>query len=282
MPQAPSAPAGSVHLQDDEVCFVLADGTRLSARIRRHAACRLLRLSLAAQGRLRLSVAPGLSAARLLPQLRAALPWLEKAWASRPVQEEAHPLPAALCLPVAELSLPLRLEGSLAQGRHAAARPGTRSLLREQGAQRLLLLEDGTALRLYGDPVETLMARVLQDWCRAQAQRCLPPFLQALARRHGFVVRSVQVRDQRSRWGSCSRDKEQPDSGHIRLNWRAVLLPREDAVFLCLHELCHIRHMNHSPAYRAELARLAPDWAARERRLSRFWQELPWWAQHRD
>ncbi|MDE5878507.1 MAG: M48 family metallopeptidase, partial [Desulfovibrio sp.] len=63
---------------------------------------------------------------------------------------------------------------------------------------------------------------------------------------------------------------------------RALLLSRPLLDHLCFHELCHLRHMDHSAAYRAELSRLSPDWARLERGLSRAWRELPWWALPRD
>ena len=47
---------------------------------------------------------------------------------------------------------------------------------------------------------------------------------------------------------------------------------------LCWHELCHLRQMNHSPAFRAELARFSPHWPDMEKALTRAWRELPWWA----
>lgn len=67
-------------------------------------------------------------------------------------------------------------------------------------------------------------------------------------------------------------------AGRISLNWRALLLPLPLLEHLCWHELCHLRHMNHSPAYRAELARYSPDWPECEKALDRAWRSLPWWA----
>lgn len=67
-------------------------------------------------------------------------------------------------------------------------------------------------------------------------------------------------------------------AGRISLNWRALLLPRPLLEHLCWHELCHLRHMNHSPAYRAELARYSPDWPGCEKALDHAWRGLPWWA----
>ena len=98
--------------------------------------------------------------------------------------------------------------------------------------------------------------------------------LQRLAGQGGFTVARVTVRDQRRRWGSCSSR----DGGSISLNWRAVLLPLSLLEHLCWHELCHLHHMDHSPAYRQTLARFSPDWKLQERRLTAFWRDLPVWA----
>ena len=66
--------------------------------------------------------------------------------------------------------------------------------------------------------------------------------------------------------------------GRISLNWRAVLLPLPLLEHLCWHELCHLRHMDHSAAYRAELARYSPHWPEQEKALNNAWRTLPWWA----
>lgn len=66
--------------------------------------------------------------------------------------------------------------------------------------------------------------------------------------------------------------------GRISLNWRAALLPLPLLEHLCWHELCHLRHMDHSPAYRAELARYSPHWPQQEKALNDAWRDLPWWA----
>jgi predicted metal-dependent hydrolase len=95
----------------------------------------------------------------------------------------------------------------------------------------------------------------------ALAARELPPRLCELAALHGFTVRRVTVRNQRSRWGSCSR------RGTISLNWRLIQTPAFVQDYLHLHELAHLRHMNHSARYWAEVERLCPDYETAERWL---------------
>jgi predicted metal-dependent hydrolase len=87
---------------------------------------------------------------------------------------------------------------------------------------------------------------------RARARRELPPRLLALAARHGLTVTRVSIRNQRTRWGSCGRD------GHISLNWRLVLMPDDVRDYVLLHELMHLRRMDHSPAYWALVAEVCP------------------------
>jgi predicted metal-dependent hydrolase len=78
---------------------------------------------------------------------------------------------------------------------------------------------------------------------RARARRELPPALLALAAVHGLQVTRVSIRNQRTRWGSCGRD------GHITLNWRLLLMPDWVRAYVLVHELMHLRRMDHSPAY---------------------------------
>ncbi len=96
---------------------------------------------------------------------------------------------------------------------------------------------------------------------RVMAGRELRCRVAELGRVHGFVVRRVSVRDQRSRWGSCST------RGTISLNWRLIQVPEAVRDYIILHELAHLREMNHSERYWAEVARLCPGYEGFERWL---------------
>ena len=75
---------------------------------------------------------------------------------------------------------------------------------------------------------------------RARAAKELPPQLLELAGRHGLAVARVSIRNQRSRWGSCS------PRGHIALNFRLLLMPPDVREYILIHELMHLRQPNHS------------------------------------
>jgi predicted metal-dependent hydrolase len=96
---------------------------------------------------------------------------------------------------------------------------------------------------------------------RRQAARELPQRLAELARLHGFTITAVSIRNQRTRWGSCS------PTGRISLNWRLVQVPPEVCDYVLLHELTHLRHLNHSARFWRELARVCPGHAEARRWL---------------
>jgi predicted metal-dependent hydrolase len=96
---------------------------------------------------------------------------------------------------------------------------------------------------------------------RRLAARELPARVLELAALHRLPVRRVTVRNQRSRWGSCSR------RGTISLNWRLVQTPPFVRDYLVLHELAHLKEMNHSQRFWSEVARLCPGFREAERWL---------------
>ena len=75
-----------------------------------------------------------------------------------------------------------------------------------------------------------------------------------LAKLHGLTVKRITVRSQRSRWGSCSR------RGTISLNWRLVQMPDFVQEYIIIHELMHLREMNHSQRFWREVEAVCPDY----------------------
>ena len=96
---------------------------------------------------------------------------------------------------------------------------------------------------------------------RRIASRELVPRLQALASEHALTVDRVTIRNQRSRWGSCSR------RGVIALNFRLVQMPPAVCDYVLLHELMHLRQQNHSRRYWRLVEAVCPDYREAERWL---------------
>lgn len=87
----------------------------------------------------------------------------------------------------------------------------------------------------------------------------LPPRVAELAAQHEFNYSRLTVRNQRSRWGSCS------PTGTISLNWRLVQMPPSVRDYIILHELTHTRFLNHSAKYWREVKRVCPEYREAER-----------------
>ncbi len=100
-----------------------------------------------------------------------------------------------------------------------------------------------------GGPRELVEQRLLR-WLRAQAKLVLARETLEIAAKGGLKAGAVGVGDPTSRWGSCA------SSGNIRYNWRLILAPEHVRRATVAHEVAHLRHMDHSPAFHAEVARL--------------------------
>ena len=88
------------------------------------------------------------------------------------------------------------------------------------------------------------------------AQRELPARLHELAAQHVLTVARVSIRNQRWRWGSCS------PAGHICLNWRLIEMPAAIRDYVLLHELMHLKRLDHSPRFWKLVAAACPDYQA--------------------
>lgn len=115
------------------------------------------------------------------------------------------------------------------------------------------------------------VSRALDGWYRRQAQALLPPRLATLASTlpwlAGRALPPPRVVRLRARWGSCAAD------GRITLNLGLVLLEQPLIDYVLLHELCHLREMNHGPRFYALLGAALPDHRERQAALC---QERPW------
>ena len=101
-----------------------------------------------------------------------------------------------------------------------------------------------------------------------RARRDLPPRLLQFAAEHGLIVTRVSIRNQRSRWGSCSR------SGAIALNFRLVQMPPRVRDYILLHELMHLRQPNHSRRFWSLVASVCPAFRDAERWLKTEGRQL--------
>jgi predicted metal-dependent hydrolase len=118
---------------------------------------------------------------------------------------------------------------------------------------------------------ERAILTALRRWLARVADVELSRQLGAVASEGGLQFSRLQIRRQRTRWGSCSA------AGTISLNVCLLFLRPPVVRYLLVHELCHTRHMNHSPRFWSLVAHHEPDYRELDRELLRGWQSVPGW-----
>lgn len=113
---------------------------------------------------------------------------------------------------------------------------------------------------LKAEPEEVLTAEELRELAK-EALRFIPERVSFYARIIGVNYGRITIRNQRTRWGSCS------GAGNLNFNCLLMLTPPEIIDYVVVHELCHRLEMNHSPYFWAEVERVLPDYKKRRKWL---------------
>lgn len=141
--------------------------------------------------------------------------------------------------------------------------------------------ETGTGLRLRevnGDLVltgrafeRTAVLAKLKHWLRLRVRENLFHLAQGLADRHRLRLNGLLVKSQRTRWASCSPQR------NLSLNTKLLFLPPELVRYVLTHELCHILHMNHSKEFWRLVEAYEPNYRSLDRALREAWKTVPQW-----
>ena len=101
---------------------------------------------------------------------------------------------------------------------------------------------------------ELLIRRNLVDWYIDKATTYLNRRSEYWANKIGVNYSSITIKKYKSKWGDCNSIKG------ISYNWRIMLAPQSIIDYVVIHELCHLKHMNHSKEFWALVAKYCPDW----------------------
>lgn len=121
------------------------------------------------------------------------------------------------------------------------------------GKSRGLVYHDAEARLIHVPGQPAHMTRRLVDWLKAEAAHELDIASHKYAQAMGAKFRKLTVRDQKSRWGSCSSD------GVLSYSWRLILAPAFVLDYVAAHEVAHLREMNHSIRFWRLVLRHCPD-----------------------
>ncbi|MEO0486231.1 MAG: SprT family zinc-dependent metalloprotease [Pseudomonadota bacterium] len=208
--------------------LALSDGSEITITLRRNARARRLTLRVSAQdGRVTLTVPPGVSARAALDFARSRRDWLDTQLSKF---GPAHALALGDTVPV-------------------------------DGTDRQLALGSGRVPTL--DGAELLLPRraaaapgqAVAGFLKLHARDALTAASDRYAAALGRSFTRISLRDTRSRWGSCS------SAGALMYSWRLAMAPPAVQDYVAAHEVAHLAEMNHSPAFWAVVGELMPDYA---------------------
>lgn len=117
-------------------------------------------------------------------------------------------------------------------------------------------------------PAEQKQAEILKKRFLNAAKAYFPRRCAELQQLTGGYYAKISIRNQKTRWGSCSQ------TGTLSFNYRLMMAPPAVIDYVIVHELCHLTHMNHSDAFWKKVAGVMPDYAVHRRWLREHGHEL--------
>lgn len=238
----------------------LPDGRTLEFKIRSSDKARSLRLKISARDGLVVTAPTGLDRDKLLSLVSGKAEWivtrLSEFDSVRHLLSETTPVrPQAFDLPA--LSESWRVE-------YIATRSKTVGAKTERHGR---IVVAGNI-----DDVEACQA-ALRRWLARHAKAALSTWLENISEQTGLRYSDLAVKNQRTRWGSCTAQ------GRISLNCKLLFLPRDQVRYVLCHELCHTLENNHSSRFWAHLRQFEPASDYLHGKMRDAWKLVPAWAQ---
>lgn len=138
-----------------------------------------------------------------------------------------------------------------------------RLIVSTHGSTHLGVIRDETdhTLTIGGSHQHEPLAPLLERWYRSEARRVIGHRVREYAAVLGVTYTRLTIRDGRSRWGSCS------SLGGLNFSWRLILAPPATLDYVVIHELAHLRELNHSHRFWAIVAAHCPEYRTHQRWL---------------
>jgi len=244
---------------DERVELVLPDGRTIDYAIQTSPKARSLRLKLNARQGLTVIAPQSLDRKRLRELVASKAEWIETRFVGfdavrHLISTEPVARPQAFDLPA--LAQSWRVEYRATRNRTVGARTDQPGRIVVSGAV---------------DDVPACHA-ALRRWLARHATNTLSPWLADLAGQNNLHYSDLTIKNQRTRWGSCSASRR------ISLNCKLLFLPRDLVRYVLMHELCHLLEHNHSARFWLHLRCLEPAADTLHGRMRDAWKAVPSWA----
>jgi len=102
---------------------------------------------------------------------------------------------------------------------------------------------------------------IIEKHYKSEAKKYIVPRCEELAQEHGFEFESIRITSAMTRWGSCSSNRT------LNFSYRLIMAPADSIDYVIIHELCHLRQMNHSSKFWSEVASIMPEYKVYEKHL---------------
>ncbi len=211
-------------------------GRRVPYRVVHSLRARQMRITVA-EGRVTVTLPRGIKTGEAETLIQQHAAWLLKHLDAAPrPQKAARTLPADVILLRGEA---VHIEVIEESGRLS------RLKVEEKPGRLIVYVPEGT---------NTSPRRLVTPWLRQQARTVIEAVVKRQAAHMGLTYQSISIRDQRTRWGSCS------SKGSLSFNWRLVMAPPTVLEYVVVHELAHRKQLNHSKAFWLVVAQYDPDY----------------------
>lgn len=215
---------------------------------------RSMELQIQGSGQLRVLVPRGLAEVFVLDALEQRADWIRKGLAAAAQREAAV---RSKFLGGAQFSL--------------LGEPLTLQLQPAAGPSVIVVQQENSLIVRGGCDDQDQVRQAVLEWYRVQARAHVIPRAHALAEGFGLQPRSIALSSAKKRWGSCS------SRGSVRINTRCVMALPSIIDYVIVHELCHLTHLNHSPAFWALVQARQPDFRIHREWLKQHGSELLDW-----
>ena len=105
------------------------------------------------------------------------------------------------------------------------------------------------------------LKKELEIFYKSQAREYIKKRCHELAQEHGFTYKSIRITSAVTRWGSCSSQRS------LNFSYRLIMAPRDAIDYVIIHELCHLREMNHSARFWKQVYDIMPEYKNHEKHL---------------
>jgi predicted metal-dependent hydrolase len=111
------------------------------------------------------------------------------------------------------------------------------------------------------DERDRRIEETLHDWMKARLRQDIAVIIDRTCKRLGLEARGFRLREQKHLWGTCGKD------GILYLNWHLIFVPKPVLEYAVVHEVCHLKYRDHSPAFWGLVHSMMPDYSARKKWL---------------